>query len=82
MLGVEGPFTAQQEIGLSAFHIQMERIGLPITTVKAVDFHVLRGQEGLGLTENVRTPSWPPMPGICCCLRITGLQPTRLTSLG
>lgn len=62
MLGAEGPFASQQESGLSAFQLHMERIGLPIVTVKAVDFRILNGQDGLSLNENVRTP------GTSCCL--------------
>lgn len=69
MLGAEGPFTAQEEGGLSAFQVQMEQVGLPIVTVKATGFRILSGQEGVSLNENVRIPSckanWHYIPWCC-----------------
>lgn len=60
MFGADGPFAAQHEGGLSDFQVQMERIGLPVVTVKATGFRILSGEEGVSLNENVGPPLCSP----------------------
>lgn len=47
MFGVDGPFLSKSEGEPSAFQIHMQRVGLPVVTVKATDFRITSGNTTL-----------------------------------
>lgn len=55
LFGQDGPFVPSQEGEPSAFQAYMQRVGLPVVTVKTSDFHILSGQQSRSIREIVCT---------------------------
>lgn len=53
LFGPDGPFSSKEEGGPSDFQMYMERIGLPVVTVKAMGVQLVGGPQNATIASEV-----------------------------